>query len=345
MAAFIFAMNKGSFLSDSYNKTLMMGVICSAVIIMIIFYLYTYLTSTSLLMFEYLIRILVFFIVLLGLAIFYKMFANNLIKVGGKSKFIILLIFYIPCLFSDAIQFIKDQLHVTPNITYILLILEIILIVAYFVLPRFFSLPLINGGIELQKGKIFLDTQKILIVADAKLINILAPSSSNLLGKDINENDPSRKEFSLSMWLYINAPEMSDISFPIICYGNSDISGKPLMTYVYDQELNTFVLNITFSNSKDKIKSIKIVVPNQKWNNLVFNYQGTNADLFINGILERSVNLSNNMPTFSVSDTITVGSNTNGINGAISDIVYFTQPLSALQILGSYHLGINTIAL
>jgi hypothetical protein len=257
------------------------------------------------------------------------MFANNLMKVGGSSRFIILLIFYIPCLVSDVILYIKDQLHITPNITYTLLILELVLIIAYFVLPRYYGMPLMNGGIELHKGKMFLDTKQILTLADY---------TSIISNTDINVNEPSRKRYSISLWLYVNAPEMSNTIFPIICYGNAETSGKPLMTYGYDKEMNTFVLNVSFSNSTSS--SVKIVVPNQKWNNLVFNYTGPISDLFVNGTLEKSFNMSNNMPVFSVSDAITVGSNTKGINGAISNVFYYTQPLSALQILGFYRLGI-----
>lgn len=336
--AFYFAM-------QTYLKIdrFVIGIIMVFIIISsLIYFFYNFLNSASQLLLKCIINVLGLLIILLALAILYKMFANNLIKAGGNSKLIILLIFYLPCMLSDMIQFIKDQLHVTPNITYILLILELLTVLAYLFLPRYFGSPSINGGIELQKGKIFLDTLKILTLADVTMINTL--------DDDINVNDTSRREYSLSMWIYLNTPEMNDIAFPIICYGDSDIRGKPLITYGYDKKLNSFVLTITFSDSNNldppiPNPSVKINIPNQKWNNLVFNYKGSNSDLFLNGILEKSINLSNNMPIFSVSDIIKVGSNTNGINGVISDIVYYMQPLSALEILGSYRLGINTINL
>jgi hypothetical protein len=347
IGVFIFALGKGSFLSDEYSKYMLMGVIGCAIFMGLFYYLSTYLTSTSLVLINFVSNILIFLMIMLGLAIFFKMFANNLMKSGGKSKFIILLIFYIPCLLSDAIQFVKDQLHVTPNIVYILLIFELVLILSYFVLTRYFSFHLLNGGIELHSGKIFLDTQKIITLADSTNVNFNT-TSTDLSTLDINANDLSRKEYSLSIWLHLNAPEMSDIVFPIICYGNNDTTGKPIITYGYDDEFKNFVLTIGMSNtlsSSGSSSTIKIAVPHQKWNNLVFNYKGFNSDLFVNGILERSVNLTENIPTFSVSDTITVGSNKSGMNGAIANILYYKQPLSALEILGSYRLGINTINL
>jgi hypothetical protein len=341
IAIFIFA---GSFLNDEYNRNILLGVIIFSGIALFLNYLSSYIKtpvgSTYMIFFRIMINILTLLILLIGLAIFYKMFSNNLLRVGGVSKFVILLIFYIPCLISDMVQFVKEQLHITPNIVHVLLIFETVLVVAYFVLPRYFRKPSINGGIELHRGKLFLDRQTVLTLADPTLINIL-----DLETNDVNMNDRSRKGYSLSMWLYINPPEMSDNTFPIFCYGNPYKSGKPLITYGYDKEVNTFLLTIVFSNSSGINESIKIVIPHQKWNNLVFNYNGSNSDLFLNGILERSVNLSNSMPEFSVSDLIKVGSDDKGLNGVISDVVYFKQPLSALEILGSYRLGINTINL
>ena len=67
--------------------------------------------------------ILIFLIVLLGLAIFYKMFSNYFMKLGGMSRFIISLIFFIPCLISDFITNIIHEVKILPRITYILFLL------------------------------------------------------------------------------------------------------------------------------------------------------------------------------------------------------------------------------
>jgi hypothetical protein len=166
---------------------------------------------------------------------------------------------------------------------------------------------------------------------------------NELLVNDVNNNDRSRKIFCLSMWVYVNAPEMNNISFPIISYGNTNTNGKPHVSYTYDVERSQYVLAIQFSDTGGSIS--KFIIPNQRWNNLVFNYNGSNVDLFINGILTKSVSLINNLPTFNISDMITVGSNEKGINGAIANITYYNEPLNAMEVLGYYRLGINTIHL
>jgi hypothetical protein len=338
MMVFIFAINRGNLFSVIYNKSVLIGIMLSLCLIVIIYRIYKYLDATSLFLVKIIVNILIFLIILIGLAIFFKMTANNLLKSGGTSRFIILLIFYIPCFVSDCIQSIKEELKVTPNIVYILLILEVILITSYFFLSR---LHIPSNGVKLHDGKLFLDTTKKLTISDSSKINI--PMMNELLVNDVNNNDRSRKIFCLSMWVYVNAPEMNNISFPIISYGNTNTNGKPHVSYTYDVERSQYVLAIQFSDTGGSIS--KFIIPNQRWNNLVFNYNGSNVDLFINGILTKSVSLINNLPTFNISDMITVGSNEKGINGAIANITYYNEPLNAMEVLGYYRLGINTIHL
>ena len=42
IGVFIFALNKGSFLSDPYNKSIFIGIVVSSIVIGLIFYLYTF---------------------------------------------------------------------------------------------------------------------------------------------------------------------------------------------------------------------------------------------------------------------------------------------------------------
>ena len=117
-----------------------------------------------------------------------------------------------------------------------------------------------------------------------------------------------------------------------------------MITYGYDKEQKQYLYYVYFSNrTDDDYTMVKMVLPNQRWNNIVFNYNGSNADLFVNGILERSINLSDNMPIYEISDNITVGSDLSGVNGAIININYYSKSLGAFEILGMYRLGINTI--
>ena len=58
----------------------------------------------------------------------YTIFFNSLTKMEGMSGFIVNLIFYIPCLLNDLIIYLFNQYKITPNIVFILIIIEIMLI-------------------------------------------------------------------------------------------------------------------------------------------------------------------------------------------------------------------------
>jgi hypothetical protein len=52
----------------------------------------------------------------------------------------------------------------------------------------------------------------------------------------------------------------------------------------------------------------------------------------------KTVELTNHIPQMSASDTITVGDNRSGINGAICNVAYYSTPLSNMQIVNTYNL-------
>jgi hypothetical protein len=79
-----------------------------------------------------------------------------------------------------------------------------------------------------------------------------------------------------------------------------------------------------------------IEVPSQRWNNVVFNYYDNKVDLWINGILERNMDLQNNPLTHLPTDVITLGSN-NGLMGGICNIQFFDKPMTMTQITQSYN--------
>lgn len=85
----------------------------------------------------------------------------------------------------------------------------------------------------------------------------------------------------------------------------------------------------------------EIEIPHQKWNQIVMNYNRNIVDIFINGNLERSFKMNENiMPEYSALDSITVGDD-NGIEGAVCNVVYYHHPLSAQDVANSYNLFMN----
>ena len=331
MAFIIFILQKRSLLSNPMNLRFAIGIVITFVVIGVLTYLYTLLNSLGLLLVGYVINLLLFLLILVGLAIIYRSFVDYFLKIGGYSRFLVLFIFYLPCLFISLLKYITDELRITSRITYILLIIEILLILMYYYFSRLFKIDLsLQGGHKILDKKHFLDTKHILFI--------------NNNDKETNENDSQinlRTKFSISLWVYVNTPEFNSFNFPIICYGN-DTNPKPKITYGYDNESKQYVFSIYFSTLN---KVMKILLPSQRWNNFVFNYDGSMVDLFINGILERSMDLKENMPSFDISDSFIIGSDKKGINGAIANITYYNRNLTSFEILGLYRLGITTIDL
>jgi len=164
-----------------------------------------------------------------------------------------------------------------------------------------------------------------------------------------------RQNYAISMWIYLN-PQPSNYSAyaketTIFRYGNDilDLSGgKPLITYINNikdpKQKDKYIFYFTNDTTDGRfdVTNFEISLPSQRWNNIVFNYTSTVADLFINGKLERSFAFDNNSPTYSQEDHIMIGDK-DGLDGAISNVRYFTQPLKRSQIVAAYNVrqGMN----
>ena len=125
---------------------------------------------------------------------------------------------------------------------------------------------------------------------------------------------------------------------PIFQYGY-DTQMKPKITYHNDGTTSEKSYKIYLTDTSHK-PDYELNMPVQKWINFVFNYNDNDIDLFIDGNLERSFTFNENrkMPMYdSFSDNITVGSK-NGIRGAISNISYYTKPLTKAQIATNYNI-------
>ena len=79
-----------------------------------------------------------------------------------------------------------------------------------------------------------------------------------------------------------------------------------------------------------------VTLQNQKWNQIVLNYNRNKVDLFINGDLERTFQMKDEMPLYNDLDKITIGED-NGLDGGICNVVYYRHPLTAEQIAFSYN--------
>jgi hypothetical protein len=144
--------------------------------------------------------------------------------------------------------------------------------------------------------------------------------------------------YAISFWVYVNPGSASTIGYEkestILDYAG----GKPKITYINNgvDKKNKFI--VYFSNNKPEISKYELDVMNQKWMFFAINYYDANADLFINGILERSFIFDKeNIPNSgNKNDSIKIG-DTNGLNGAICNVNYYSSPMSVYSISNLYN--------
>ena len=232
--------------------------------------------------------------------------------------FILNFILYIPCLFEDLVKYAKKEYGLTPSVTLILFVIELLLITGYVTLPRVLSSRLKNQGIEVMNEPEFLD------IAINKTFN----------NEDVGEHDNKRTNYAFSMWVYMNQQNKSSGSNHIFSYANS----YPKIEYIKCKgEPNKD--KYRFTVNKD---TYDISLPNQKWNSIVVNFNDNDTvDIFVNGNLERTFKISDRKITSnSRINYINIGGN-DGLYGAICNVNYYQNPLTQGQIVEQYNLLYN----
>ena len=314
-------------------------------VISILGYFYSSASGSTLILVNYLISILIILIILGGLAIFYFVFSSYLKKQTGAVGYIINLIFYIPCLFGDFVKYLKEQLGITPSYVFVLFMLEIIFIILYLFVPKLIYFIVKKNTTLLLDKPIFLSTEKV--VANSSTFILKDTPAKNNYTKDEDNPIPTsvyrNSNYCVSFWCFVNTGSESHSAYAkesnIFNYAN----GKPKVVYTNDgkDHKNKYIVYFTNNNENGNIDTnrYELTLPLQKWHNFVFNYHDNHADLFVNGVLERTFTFTdNNVPLDGTElDNITVGS-LNGLNGAICNVNYYTSTLPSTQIINNYNM-------
>jgi len=224
--------------------------------------------------------------------------------------------------------------------------MELILLLMYFFLIPYFNRKIVP--------------EKIVLLEDPQMLNTTIPI-------DISKIDKSNNNFAISMWVYVNPGSSNKIGYleetDIFLYEPTEKSAEPYirLTYKNSPEIeslfNIYIGNTNLTNiiTSERMYPIKLTMPMQKWNNIVFNYVTTatpepstetltyssSVDIFINGILQYSCPI-NTTPTFSETDTMYIGSghsnkNHDGLYGAICNIIYYKKPITKLALTYNYN--------
>ena len=266
------------------------------------------------------IQLVLFLMVIVALAIVYKVGYNVLYKIDGWGGFIINLIFYIPCMLLDLLEYIKADLKQAPKAVYILLIFELILGLLYIYIPKITNA--VAKSLSTKDGKVVL-LEPLKINSESRLTSYVDLQKTQITDKTQIVNS----KFAISAWVYVVSVEPSHSPY------NTDATIFEFTDYhprlIYNGAKGKFKV---FFN---KAKFTEFEMPLQKWNHVVFNYTKTHADLFVNGELKGSEKRDAVNENLSIGDVITVGQ-TDGLSGGVCNIVYFSHPLIAYEIKTMY---------
>jgi hypothetical protein len=305
------------------EKNIMMICVGLTIFALAITYISTKLSYRNLLMAGYVAIFLFALMVIVGLAIIFLMFSMYLKQSKGWLGLLVHFIFYIPCLLIDFVQYIKGEIKSTANLIYVLFIIEILLVLTYIYLPKLVSKVLKQNGIAVLPDSRFLNKEYVL--------------TSNEIMKlpKAKTDDPTnyRQNFAVSMWIYIDPQSNSYNAYSKETNIFNMDDKKPQLVYTNnmsnDDEKDK--LGIYFGEDKHLIKN-----KGQRWTNVVINYASTTVDIFIDGNLERTFNLTT-PPQYITTGKVVLGSN-NGLDGAICNIMYYDRALLKTEIVNMYNL-------
>ena len=304
------------------------------------FYILSKMTDSQKEFINYIAGILFVIFIILALAMTFLLFGNYLTSMDGMMGIVSNLIFYIPCLLIDFIEWIKNEFNNTTPTLGIILILEILIILSYFYLPSLIDKAVMTSGIEIIKQPNSLDKEIELVGGDRfKMVNEVNPDGG-LETKEV----VARFNYSISMWVNINnnAHNQSALvkSQNIFTYDDKPGVEFKINTDPSIDGESHFIF--TLSNEKGDLEekpNIKITLPLQRWHYFVFNYNYNTIDIFINGSLYHSHKFENRTkPTYDIStDNIFIGDD-DGLKGSICNVTYNTTPLKENEIVNTYNL-------
>jgi len=331
-----------------------------AIFFVIFYFLIFYMPSIDYSVFmQYL---LIFLGVLLGLALIYWIFIKKLNNWDTWEGFFVNMIFYIPCMITDAIQYMANDVFNTSTQITILFGIEIVILLLYL-----YALPAIDhsiytDGILVLNLPVFLNTKQDI---GGKLIagNYTKQPVPyyNFNYEYLRGPQTYRRNYAVSLWIYMNTMPNTKLGYAketdVFYYGSysphtsstsqitptQQSSFHPKITYSNETGVSKYNLYYSGNTSKHDIE-----LPGQKWNNLVFNYRDDGVDVFVNGELTVVYTFSDDYPEYTATDTFSVGDanvgslykdvfNTNSLYGSVCSVAYYVRPLTREEIVRNYN--------
>ena len=304
------------------------------VILISLYMFYQNKDPASMLIVKYAIYIIAFFAIIVGLALLFKFSDRYVYNSRGWYGVIWQIVMFLPCLLLDFIEYIKSELKIMPNTVYVLLAFEVLLFLLYLGIPRLIEATKITASTTLLRGPAYLN--RPLQIADYKIFAVNKVDGSPFL-----ETVRYRTNYSLTFWVYLNPTGTTKL--PVLKLGNkNELGGKPLVEYANGKYI--FTLHANSSPS-----SHEVVLPSQKWNFFAITYNDFSVDLFVNGNLEKTYELTTaTLPTYDPGDVIEIGYNlehtfaeskySGTLSGAICNVKYHKSAITQREIATEYNL-------
>ena len=224
------------------------------------------------------------------------------------------IIFYVPCLLIDIIEYLRLQYAITPTTAYNIIIITILLLIVQFYHSNIQEYILYNDAVILRKDKI--DTNYLQNMTTFQDINFV--------------NDNIQYDYALSCMFNIH-------SFPSNIYSNYNenisllnLGNQP--NILYNAEENKLIITMKTDSTSNEIIFVKENINLQKWNHLVINYTEGTLDIFYNN---RLVSSNPMVIPYQQYANVTIGQN-RGIEGEMCNCYYFKKSLDKPSINNIY---------
>jgi len=321
-------------LIDNLNITYVL--IPIAVITVILISIFTYYNTNILgyIFSGYILSSFIIIFILVGLGILYKIISVQSFE-GGWGGFIFNLIFYIPCLLVNLVEFLLNDYYSTPKTVFVLFLIEIVIILLY-----------LYGIAEIYK---YINKDSVNIIINPTFLNKTKTIDRTIVSQMMDDNKDSVMkpyQFSMSMWVYLNPPNLSEtpqsLESNIFYYGDgTTFSFHPQLSYYIDG--STGFYKIRAGSIGDVDQTFNFEAPYQRWNNFVFSYLNNKMDVFINGNLVKTfdkyyINKTDSDVMVFGPDASLPRFTSNGLYGAICNVVYYKKPMDKNQIVTNYNM-------
>lgn len=287
------------------------------VLLFLVIYMYNYfkVSDTIISSASFMSNIIVISIVIFAIIIFAKVFKDIAYSIEGMPGIIMRVLFFIPCMLADFFDFLMGQITASPFVVYVLIAIEILLILAYYYMPKLVQLYAEKEGYKILDKPEFLKNEKRLI------------SYSELMAaeKISTTSEPKIKnEYAFSMWFYLVRLPQNHSPYNKDANIFEFVNQHPKITYNGKDNL----CKVQISPVPADNRTFKIAM--QKWTHCVVSYSVNNVDIFIDGELIATAPRTINDQT-EISDYVVVGQDA-GMHGGICNIVHYNRSLLKMEI-------------